>query len=194
MWCAVYGATEALLARRRPRAQRGCRIMSGSKTCTAQACENAACGHFQPSHNISSYVIRVCSWFDCPRIHCTVTLALSLPARTQYTAALDTRCTAALMLCQRTSTTLPYRQRSGGVHGVAVEPCGAARHAQRNPKRMQTFEESGSPESLGTLPCSSVCLQNASSRKETIFICSLLSSPILEGTFKNGATLRRSHD
>eukprot|EP00277_Geminigera_cryophila_P008645 CAMPEP_0179406428 /NCGR_PEP_ID=MMETSP0799-20121207/887_1 /TAXON_ID=46947 /ORGANISM="Geminigera cryophila, Strain CCMP2564" /LENGTH=68 /DNA_ID=CAMNT_0021177487 /DNA_START=571 /DNA_END=775 /DNA_ORIENTATION=+ len=31
---------------------------------------------------------------------------MSLPARTQYTAALDTRCTAALTLCQRTSTTL----------------------------------------------------------------------------------------
>jgi len=57
----------ALLAQRRPHAQRGRRIMRGSKTCTAQARENAACRHFQPSYNVLSYVIRVCSWFDCPR-------------------------------------------------------------------------------------------------------------------------------
>ena len=89
---------------------------------------------------------------------------MSLPARTQYTAALDTRCTAALTLCQRTSTTVPHRQcvptapqpshqrRSGGVHGVAVEPCSTARHAQRNPRGCKLPRKSGLPDSFGNLP------------------------------------------
>jgi len=58
----------ALLARRRRRAQCGCRIMRGRKTCTAQARANAACRRFQPLYNVLSCDIRVCLCFDYPRI------------------------------------------------------------------------------------------------------------------------------
>ena len=132
----MYGATDdsqapdpALLARRRPRAQRGRRIMRGSKTCTAQARENAVCRHFQPSYDVLSYVIRVCSCFDCPRTstapppsqcHCQrAPIHQCIPTVPQ-----PSRCASAHPLHRLTDSAYPpqpsHQRRSGGVHGVAT--------------------------------------------------------------------------
>ena len=136
MLCAVYGATR----------------------------ENAACRHFQPSYNVLSYVIRVCSWFDCPRTstapspsqcHCSAhpihgrngyplyRSPQAVPAHIHYTASrtVRTHCTTAL-----TPVTNRRRTPRGRRTMRRSKICTA------QPKRMQTFEESGSPESLGTLP------------------------------------------
>ena len=54
-----------------------------------------------------------------------------------------------------------HQRRSGGAHGVAVEPCGTATHAQRNPRACRLSRKVAHLRVLALYHGSSVCLQNA---------------------------------
>ena len=136
--------------------------------------ENAACGHFQPSsYNVLSYLIRVCSWFDCPRTSLhrhprnVTASAHSIHGRTEYLLYRSPHAVPAHIhyTASRTGvSTAPqpsHQRRSGGAHGVAVEPCGTARHAQRNPRACRLSRKVAHLRVLALYHGSSVCLQNA---------------------------------